>query len=119
VDEHAALVAEGLEKDDIYGGLAADEEGRAFPLPRFQVVPVDLVGRAQDVAVPGFDQAVPGAKGDPLVLGIEPGLPEEGKEIRGLGREAQARELPSTGLQGGEQGREPVACPDGLAAQGG
>ena len=117
MDEHAAAVAERLERDEVDGRLAPDQERPPVPLPVLQVLPVDLVCGAQDVAVPGFDKAVPVAERDPLVLGVETGLPEEREKVRGLGREVRDVEPGLARLQRRKQGGERLAGLDGLPAQ--
>ncbi len=117
MDEHAAAVAEGLERDEVDGRLAPDQERPSVPLPVLQLLPVDLVGGAQDVAVPGFDEAVPVAERDAFVLGVETGLPEEREEVRGLGREVRDVEPGLARLQRREHGGERLAGLAGLPAQ--
>jgi len=82
VGQPTSTALQRLQRDGIDGRLAPDEDRSAQARQESEILAPDLIGEAEDVAVPRFDEAVAVAEGDAFVLGVEPGLAEERGEAR-------------------------------------
>ncbi len=119
VGQPASAAVQSLQSDDVDGRLAPDEDRSAHVLQEPEILAPDLVGEAEDVAVPRFVEAVAVAESHAFVLGVEPGLAEERGEGGGIGGPGPRGEARPPGLQRGQYGGETLPRPRGLLPERG